>query len=65
MNNNCFPSILIFFSVNASFQGPRGGLERQTSKKSYLGVRGYVPLGNFYFNSQMPRNAIKINQRNP
>ena len=46
------------------------GLKDKQVKMSQLGgggrVRGYAPPEIFYFNSsQMPRNAFKINQRNP
>ena len=44
--------------------GGGGGLESQTSKTSQLA--GYGPPEYSDFNSsQMPRNAFKINQRNP
>ena len=47
--------------------GGGGGLERQTSKDvSTGGVKGKAHTETFDFNSsQMPRNASKINQRNP
>ena len=49
--------------------GEGGGLERQTSKDESHGERGvggYALPEIFDFNSsQMPRNAYKINQRNP
>ena len=60
----------------ASFRVGRGGggggeFQRQTSKNSQLGGGGMVVWGyalpeNFDFNpSQIPKNAFKINRRNP
>ena len=72
-------SIQSFELFTVTVQGPRskfssgggggGGLKDKQVKMSQLGgggIRGYVPPEIFYFNSsEMPRNAFKINQRNP
>ena len=62
-----FPvNALIFLCPQQVFEW--GGLKDKQVKMSQLarGVLGYAPPENLDFNSsQMPRNAFKINQRNP